>query len=118
MGLLGLGEPSLGTVIIFLGAWINRDFTTPISRPRRNSYETVADDVGHEMALNSTGTGASIERQTQWRHRDLSLFGLKKTIMTPNTVVFRDRMPSKVLVRFPFIMEIVYWTLIYGVSSP
>ncbi|KIW34252.1 hypothetical protein, variant [Cladophialophora immunda] len=125
MGFLGLGEPSWGTLIIFLGAWINRDFTTPIIRPIQQPYVALVEDVGHEMGLEAQGPMGSgdisiasfpnVDRQRHWRERELSLFGLKTTIQTPNTAVFRDRMFSKVLLRFPFLVEIVYWALIYGV---
>ncbi|OAP65772.1 hypothetical protein AYL99_01744 [Fonsecaea erecta] len=125
MGFLGLGEPSWGTLIIFLGAWINRDFTTPVARSRQGSSVELVDDVDHEMGLGfreTLGSGDSpstpspnAARQGQWRHRELSLLGLKTTVQTPDTAVFRNRMSSKVLLRFPFLIEIVYWALIYGV---
>ncbi|EXJ84882.1 hypothetical protein A1O3_05557 [Capronia epimyces CBS 606.96] len=122
MGFLGLGEPSLGTLIIFLGAWINRDFTTPTPRSSQLPYEPLMEDVGSEMALDSPtaedgslALPSSSARRRLWRHRELSLLGFKKTIQTPNTAVFQTRILSRVLVRFPFIMEIIYWALIYGV---
>ncbi|KIW97903.1 uncharacterized protein Z519_01487 [Cladophialophora bantiana CBS 173.52] len=125
MGFLGLGEPSWGTLIIFLGAWINRDFTTPTTQTSQNSYVDLVEDVGHEMGLESldlidTGDVSvtplpNPDRQRHWRHRELSVFGLKRTIRTPDTAVFRNRMLSRVLLRFPFLVEIIYWALIYGV---
>ncbi|KIY01679.1 uncharacterized protein Z520_01816 [Fonsecaea multimorphosa CBS 102226] len=123
MGFLGLGEPSWGTLIIFLGAWINRDFTTPAARPSQESYVALVEDVGAEMGLEAdSGTGdvsiASLPKAARpgyWRGRELTFLGLKTTIQTPDTAVFRDRIFSKVLLRFPFLIEIVYWALIYGV---
>jgi hypothetical protein len=117
MGFLGLGEPSLGTVIILLGAWINRDFHTPITRTTQDSYRYLVGNVGQEISLRTTsGEGEQSGELARWRHRQLSLFGHKRTIETPNTAVFRARILSKVLLRLPFIVEIVYWALIYGVS--
>ena len=102
MGFLGLGEPSIGTLIICLGAWINRDFTTPLTR---NDHH-IAEDVAQEMALNSKNKDdGSCDGNTSWRCRELSLFGYTKTIETPDTSVFQSRILSKVLLRFPFIME-------------
>ncbi len=116
MGLLGLGEPGLGTLIIFLGAWINRDFKTPLIRTVDNPYLHFAKDVREEMGLRSMSReNESSNGQTWWRHRDMSLFGYIKTIKTPDTAVFRTRILSRVLLRFPFIIEMVYWFLIYGV---
>ncbi|KAK5257477.1 hypothetical protein LTR40_009564 [Exophiala xenobiotica] len=115
MGFLGLGEPSLGTLIIFLGAWINRDFTTPIQRYNRCNDST---DVEDTTAVNSRM--ANLEpsipnQQGRWRQREISFLGFRRVIDTPNTGAFQTRLLSKVLLRFPFIVEIIYWALIYGV---
>lgn len=118
MGFMGLGEPGLGAFIIVLGAWINRDFKTPVFRNAQESYEFLMEDVGNETTLRSTSMDSEpIDGQRRWRLRDLSLFGYKRTINTPDTSVFRSRFLSRVLLRFPFIIEIMYWTLIYGVSD-
>lgn len=118
MGFMGLGEPGLGACIIVLGAWINRDFKTPVFRNAQESYQFLMEDVGNENAPRSMNTDSEPnDGQRRWRLRDLSMFGYKKTINTPDTSVFRSRFLSRVLLRFPFIMEIVYWTLIYGVSN-
>ncbi|KIW64031.1 hypothetical protein PV04_08992 [Phialophora macrospora] len=116
MGFLGLGEPSLGTLIIVLGAWINRDFKTPVLRTSGSSYELPVEDVGHELALQSlSAENERSEGHIRWRCRELSLFGYKGAVETPDTAVFRSKFLSRVLLRFPFIVEIVYWALIYGV---
>ncbi|KAK1764168.1 integral membrane protein [Phialemonium atrogriseum] len=49
------------------------------------------------------------------RLRTLRFFGWKRTVRTPNTEVFRDRLLSRVLRRFPFLVETWYWALIYWV---
>lgn len=50
------------------------------------------------------------------RERTLRLFGWERTITTPNTEVFRDRAISRLLRRFPFLVEAWYWALIYWVG--
>lgn len=50
-----------------------------------------------------------------WRKRTLRLWKWQKTIVTPNTRVFEDRLLSRVLQRFPFLVETWYWALIYWV---
>ncbi|KAK6364410.1 hypothetical protein LTS17_012175 [Exophiala oligosperma] len=116
MGFLGLGEPSLGTFIIFLGAWINRDFTTPVDRYAYTHHEPHLDDTERS----SENPVTKIEplawnRQDRWRQREISAFGFRKVINTPNTAVFQGRLLSRFLLRFPFLIEIVYWGLIYSV---
>ncbi|EXJ55512.1 hypothetical protein A1O7_08440, partial [Cladophialophora yegresii CBS 114405] len=116
MGFLGLGEPSWGTLIICLGAWINRDFKTPILRTSEISYELRVEDPGHELALHlPTAENERTEGHSRWRSREISLFGYQRTVETPDTTVFRSRTLSRVLLRLPFVVEIVYWALIYGV---
>lgn len=110
MGFLGLGEPSLGTFIIILGAWINRDFKTPAPRPHQSTYR---DDAEHDPVKHEASTLSS--QQDRWRHRELGIFGFQTQILTPNTAVFQTRFLSRVLLRFPFILEIIYWALIYSV---
>lgn len=51
------------------------------------------------------------------RLRTLRFFGWKRTVRTPNTEVFRDRLLSRVLRRFPFLVETWYWALIYWVRA-
>ncbi|KAK3311061.1 PAP2 superfamily-domain-containing protein [Chaetomium strumarium] len=50
-----------------------------------------------------------------WRPRKLRFMGWEKEVTTPNTEVFRTRFLSRVLQRFPFLVEVWYWALIYWV---
>lgn len=111
MGFLGLGEPSLGTLIIFLGAWINRDFTTPVDR---YAHERLSDIERSERPVTKIEP-VVWNRQDRWRQREISVFGFRKVLNTPNTAVFQNRLLSRLLLRFPFLVEIVYWGLIYSV---
>ena len=49
------------------------------------------------------------------RLRKLRLFGWERDIITPNTEIHKDRFLSRVLARFPFLVEVWYWALIYWV---
>jgi hypothetical protein len=51
-----------------------------------------------------------------WRQRRVRLLGWEKEVTTPNTEIFRDRLLSWVLQRFPFLVEVWYWALIYWVT--
>ncbi|KAJ4290074.1 hypothetical protein N0V88_006580 [Collariella sp. IMI 366227] len=52
---------------------------------------------------------------SKYRQRRLKFLSWEKEVTTPNTEVFRDRFLSRVLQRFPFLVEVWYWALIYWV---
>ena len=130
MGNYGLGEPGLGTVIILSGIFINRDTTyTPTTswfRWRPKPEGVFIDDVdNNEKGLqplphrsrsrHSRSPSPSPFKTSTWRQRELQFPGFSITVQTPNTAVFRDTLPSRILRKFPFIMEVVYWGMIYSV---
>lgn len=131
-------EPFVVVTLLFGGAWFNRnkdyafwegtqgwaggstshkrrdDFgarriSTETSTPRSptwssgSSSPTLSSDDESALSLTS-------------RQRNIRLFGFKKTVTTPNTLVFKDRFLSRVLQKFPFLVEAWYWALIYWVS--
>ncbi|GAB1311474.1 hypothetical protein MFIFM68171_01684 [Madurella fahalii] len=49
------------------------------------------------------------------RRRTLRFLGWEWEVATPNTEIFKDRFLSRVLQRFPFLVEVWYWALIYWV---
>jgi hypothetical protein len=122
MGFLGLGEPSIGTFVILFGAWLNRDktFNPPLRTWLR--WQTTDDFLLDEFdleeasrALPSRIRSPSPSRNSSWRHRDLNLLNFTITVTTPNTYPFSNTLPSRVLRKFPYIIEIIYWVLIYSV---
>ena len=129
-GYLGLGEPGLGTCIIFAGVWINRnttvkELTSSISQ-RLPFHKIHPHVVLPEQAELDRFVSASTSKRRYsnpthppniWRNRELPLFGCTKTIQTPNTAFWRNTVPSRVLHAFPFLMEVVYWALIYSVRT-
>jgi hypothetical protein len=42
---------------------------------------------------------------------------MKKDVMSPNTRRFQDYFLSRLLQKFPFLVEAWYWALIYWVSK-
>ena len=42
---------------------------------------------------------------------------MKKEVMSPNTKRFQDYFLSRLLKKFPFLVEAWYWALIYWVSK-
>ena len=130
MTIYGLGEPGLGTCIIIAGVWLNRNTTVRELKSTflrdTSSNKEVPDIVLHETSESDRSAAANISKRrfsnapaapTRWRKRELRFFGLSKTIHTPNTAVWENTIPSRILYRFPFLMELIYWSLIYGVSA-
>jgi hypothetical protein len=76
-----------------------------LSRSSSSSSKTLAEDV-------------SSKTPSKWRKRRLRFLNWEKEVTTPNTEVFRDRFLSRVLQRFPFLVEVWYWALIYWVCRP
>lgn len=56
------------------------------------------------------------DQDPAYRLRTLHFFGWKRTVRSPNTQIYQDRLLSRVLRRFPFLVEVWYWALIYWVS--
>lgn len=75
----------------------------PLSRTSSTSSDTlVAED-------------ATTKAPSRWRQRKLRFMGWETEVTTPNTEIFHDRFLSRVLRRFPFLVEVWYWALIYWV---
>jgi hypothetical protein len=119
MGYLGLGEPGLGFFIILFGAILNREqtFNPPLRswlRWRIGIDELQSEkDHTHESLLDIPAEPTTVP--SPWRRRDLHLLNLHTTIPSPNTKPLQTTLPSRILHKFPYIIEIIYWALIYSV---
>lgn len=125
MGIGAILEPSIVVSLLFGGAWVNR--ATDTGRYSRQSSMASSDsgDDGFEATVpNVRGrskTGSSSpsllpSQEEPWRFRKLSFFSYSWALQTPNTAVFKHRFLSRVLQKFPFLVEAWYWALIYWVS--
>ena len=144
MGLGGLIEPLVVVTLLFGGTWINRNKAYRLSRRRhsRNTTKTFADarcsspdslESGQSSPVTTDGllsdsyssddgvqcsSPSLLTRQeARWRKREIGLLGRRREVMTPNTRVFRGRLLSRLLRRFPFLVEAWYWALIYWVRT-
>ena len=54
---------------------------------------------------------------SRWQTRTIALPFYKATLTTPNTAIYRNRLPSRLLHKFPFLVEAWYWALIYWVHQ-
>lgn len=121
-------EPLVVVSLLFGGAFFNRnkdyDFWEGKLGWEADKSHKKSDDIKGKRSpsadswssSSTTPTLAPYEQPTL-RRRKLQMFGYKKIVTTPNTLVFKDRVLSRVLQKFPFLAEAWYWALIYWVSS-
>jgi hypothetical protein len=131
MGAGAFLEPLVVVVLLFGGAWINRatDYTLSAKKtrwheslPEAQRTDTDVDFDIEEARLSQSKRSLSPSllpsQENRWRERELKFLGYRKVIETPNTAVFRNRLLSRLLHKFPFLVEAWYWALIYWVSVP
>ncbi|OAX85056.1 hypothetical protein ACJ72_00557 [Emergomyces africanus] len=137
---MGLGaslEPLVVVTLLLGGTWINRSSdlsplyawnTTRSSSVKCADFsDKTVDSIDDELptitgADNGSASGPSyrslppsltIDQEHPRRARQIGLLSWKREVMTPNTAVFRNRCFSRLLRRFPFLVECWYWTLVY-----
>ncbi|OQV01516.1 hypothetical protein CLAIMM_06861 isoform 1 [Cladophialophora immunda] len=132
-------EPLAVIVLLFGGAWINRapDSFSSSRSPLTFSFEEDDTDVPDLPLARAVDGGADADvenlhisrskrslspsllpsQEDKWRERELKIpvLGYRRVIQTPNTAVFRHRLLSRILHKFPFLVEAWYWALIYWV---
>lgn len=59
----------------------------------------------------------SLRDRPNWRTRNVGIFGWKRSIATPDTRQYRGYFLSRMLYRYPFLIEAWYWFLIYWVCT-
>ena len=138
MGVGAILEPLVVIVLLFGGTWINRS-SIPWNqrrwiRRRSGDYTRGASPDRVEPGLSratspalgggllsprpsssSSSPGVLHLREGRWQKRRVGAFGLSYVVTSPNTSIFRDRFLSRLLQKFPFLVECWYWVLIYWV---
>lgn len=129
MGLGGFIEPAVVITLLFGGTWINRnrrtdEFDRWTEKDFRDRVETSPSRL-ESTPLTRSGQADDIYAPTSplqpehldstWRRREINVFGFKRSVRTPNTQPFRNRLLSQLLFRLPFLAEVWYWALIYWV---
>ncbi|OJD30655.1 uncharacterized protein BKCO1_5700043 [Diplodia corticola] len=132
MGAGAFIEPLVVVSLLFGGTWLNRNPDYRLfasSRPHRRSkhvrsgspdsiesgFESPTDADGLLSPRASSPSLLSADKQPKRRQRELRLLGFRTTVTSPNTRVFQDRFLSRLLQKFPFLVEAWYWALIYWV---
>ncbi|KAF2705812.1 integral membrane protein [Pleomassaria siparia CBS 279.74] len=130
MGVGTFMEPLVVVTLLFGGTWVNRNTRyrlfgrrrTRSSSPRSSSPSSV--ESGHSSPRSSSSLlddhrAASPSllspQEPKWRRREIRLLGFKKEVVSPNTKRFQDYFLSRLLNKFPFLVEAWYWALIYWV---
>ncbi|EXJ53560.1 uncharacterized protein A1O5_13232 [Cladophialophora psammophila CBS 110553] len=132
-------EPLAVIVLLFGGAWINRapDSLSSSRSPLSLSFEEDDTDIPDLPLARSVDCDDDVDienlhisrskrslspsllpsQEDKWRERELKIpvLGYRRVIQTPNTAVFRHRLLSRILHKFPFLVEAWYWALIYWV---
>lgn len=136
MGAGAFLEPLVVVTLLFGGAWVNRAtnvffsqrqsrWQSPRSSARDASPDSVESgilDASSKDGLLTSSKGRSMSpsllttQSEPWRERRVGLFGWRWKILSPNTAAFENRLLSRLLRKFPFLVECWYWALIYWVS--
>ncbi|RYP50049.1 hypothetical protein DL768_004335 [Monosporascus sp. mg162] len=121
-------EPLVVITLLFGGVYVNRNSNYKLLGKRSEERnEKTVDDVW-EYSSDSSGSpvlrAASVEEgllssplqeESRWRTREIGILSAKFQVVSPNTRVFRDYFLSRLLIKFPFLVEVWYWALIYWV---
>ena len=130
-GIGAIAEPLVVVVLLFGGAWINRDFNPGLRRNTRDVRRFSEDDLedgkdrkretegllGSSDSSRSSSPSLLPDQEPQYRLRTLKAFGKEVQVTTPNTRRFKGYFLSRLLEKFPFLVECWYWFLIYWVST-
>ncbi|KAL2160963.1 hypothetical protein VTH06DRAFT_8675 [Thermothelomyces fergusii] len=104
--------------------WEHLKYTTDSEDEDIESGRARADErtlLPHSLSRSSSSSSSTlaedVSRKTipRWRTRKLRFMSWEKEVTSPNTEIFKDRLLSRVLQRFPFLAEVWYWALIYWV---
>ena len=132
-GIGAIAEPLVVVTLLFGGTWINRDPNPGRKRrPRdarrisedvedletgRNPRSGETDPLMDEDDVESRSSSPSLfpNQEPKYRMRTVGAWGVKRQVTTPNTRRFKGYFLSRLLERFPFLVECWYWALIYWV---
>jgi hypothetical protein len=118
MGIGAVAEPLVVVTLLFGGTWVNRNKeyklfgrrTEHIASPRSSS----PDSESGCSAVSSDSLLAGIDEVPKWRSREIRVLGFKTEVTSPNSRRFKDYFLSRLLRKFPFLVE--YWALINWVG--
>lgn len=131
MGAGAFIEPAIVVVLLFGGTYFNRNTgyslwsrrtrrsfsaSSPTNSSRANSPDSMTSSDGL-LEAGYAGSKPLSEREPRWRRREVRVLGFRRDVVSPNTQLFKDYFLSRLLRKFPFLVEAWYWALIYWVSE-
>ncbi|KAF2734074.1 hypothetical protein EJ04DRAFT_577129 [Polyplosphaeria fusca] len=125
MGAGAFIEPLVVVTLLFGGTWVNRNTDyrifsrrrTPSTPPSPSSIESGSSSPRSSASLLDRASSPSLLRlqEAKWRKREIRILGMRKEVVSPNTRRFQAYFLSRLLMKFPFLVEAWYWALIYWV---
>jgi hypothetical protein len=114
MGVGAILEPAVVLFLLFGGCWVNRNtyYSLNFSQWARHWKKAAQDEETALKGLKPTPSST----EEKWRTRDIGIGHFKTSVTCPNTKQFEDKWFSQVIHKFPFLVEVWYWALIYWVS--
>jgi hypothetical protein len=122
MGAGAFIEPLVVVTLLFGGTWVNRNTEYRLFNRRRiytHSPRSSSPSSSIESGRSSLSSSVSLlsqDDEPKWRVREINIMGFRKELVSPNTRQFQDYFLSRVLKKFPFLVEAWYWALIYWVN--
>jgi hypothetical protein len=122
MGAGAFIEPLVVVTLLFGGTWVNRNTEYRLFNRRRiytHSPRSSSPSSSIESGRSSLSSSVSLlsqDDEPKWRVREINIMRFKKEVVSPNTRQFQDYFLSRVLKKFPFLVEAWYWALIYWVN--
>ncbi|KAK2740387.1 hypothetical protein FQN57_006127 [Myotisia sp. PD_48] len=131
MGVGAFFEPMAVVFLLIGGAWINRepDVTRSyfqdyfrrcpaeqeslLDKAEKGAFDRTTETLQSRPALRSQSPSFLLYEDDRWRTRELRFGWWSTTVSTPNTAMFRNRLLSRLLHKFPFLLECWYWALVY-----
>jgi hypothetical protein len=123
-------EPLVVVTLLFGGTWVNRNTKYRVFDRRRehSSSRSTSPDSSVGSGHSSPRSSASLlesyrasspsllsEQVPYWRKREIRVLGFRSEVVSPNTRRFEGYFLSRLLQKFPFLVEAWYWALIYWV---
>jgi len=84
-------------------------------KQKRSDSVSSSSTIWHDVPDGTVMEGGMDPSASQWRHRTLRVGRWEREVTVPNTEVHKGRLLSRVLKKYPFLVEVWYWALIYWV---
>lgn len=130
MGAGAFIEPLVVVTLLFGGTWVNRNTRYRIfdrrrarsQSPRSSSPDSIESGRSSPRSSSSllddnraSSPSLLTPQEPKWRRREIRVLGFRKEVVSPNTRRFQGYFLSRLLKKFPFLVEAWYWALIYWV---